>query len=97
METINGCTLIHSAREPEPVEFGPAEIGDAYRVLAGRIPAGQPAPPFHRHPHTDEAFHVADGECTVLLGDREVVATAGTSCSSRGGRRTPPGTPASAI
>ena len=77
METINGCTLIRSAREPEPVEFGPAEIGDAYRALVGRIPAGRPAPPVHRHPHTDEAFHVADGECTFQLGDREVVATGG--------------------
>ena len=77
METINGCTLIRSGREPEPVEFGPAEIGDAYRALVGRIPAGQPAPPVHRHPHTDEAFHVADGECTFQLGDREVVATGG--------------------
>ena len=39
--------------------------------------SGQPAPPFHVHPHTDEAFYVAGGEGTFLLGDREVRVTAG--------------------
>ena len=77
METINGCTVIRSSQEPEPVSFGPAEIAGAYRVLAGTIPAGQPAPAFHVHPDTDEAFHIAAGEGTFLLGDREIRATAG--------------------
>jgi mannose-6-phosphate isomerase-like protein (cupin superfamily) len=76
METINGCTVIPPS-EAEPVSFGPVEMDGAYRVLAGAIPAGQPAPPFHVHPHTDEAFHVAAGEATFLLGDREVRVTAG--------------------
>jgi hypothetical protein len=56
METINGCTVIPPSEASEPVSFGPAEMDGAYRVLAGTIPAGQPAPPFHVHPHTDEAF-----------------------------------------
>jgi mannose-6-phosphate isomerase-like protein (cupin superfamily) len=43
-----------------------------YRILAGSIPAGHPAPAFHVHPRTDEAFYVASGEITCLLGDREV-------------------------
>ena len=77
METINGCTVIRSSQEPEPAGFGPAEMAGTYRVLAGTIPAGQPAPPFHVHPHTDEAFHIAVGEGTFLLGDREVHAGAG--------------------
>lgn len=77
METINGCTLISSSEAPEPVGFGPAEMDGAYRVLAGTIPHGQPAPPLHVHPHTDEAFYIASGEASFLLGDREVRVTAG--------------------
>ena len=77
METINGCTVISSSEAAEPVEFGPAETDGAYRVLAGTIPRGQPAPPFHIHPHTDEAFHIASGAASFLLGDREVQITAG--------------------
>lgn len=77
METINGCTVIAPSVEREPANFGPSEMDGAYRVLAGTIPADQPAPPFHVHPHTDEAFHIAGGEATFLLGDREVRVTAG--------------------
>jgi hypothetical protein len=61
METINGCTLIPPPEAPEPVSFGAAETDGAYRVLAGTIPPGQPAPPFHVHPHTDEAFYRRGG------------------------------------
>jgi mannose-6-phosphate isomerase-like protein (cupin superfamily) len=77
METINGCTVIAPSVGPKPASFGPSEMDGAYRVLAGTIPADQPAPPFHVHPHTDEAFHIAGGEATFLLGDREVRVTAG--------------------
>jgi mannose-6-phosphate isomerase-like protein (cupin superfamily) len=77
METINGCTLIPPSEAPEPVSFGATETDGAYRVLAGTIPPGQPAPPFHVHPHTDEAFYIAGGEATFLLGDRQVRVTAG--------------------
>lgn len=77
METINGCTVIAPSAAAEPAGFGPAETDGAYRVLAGTIPADQPAPPFHVHPHTDEAFYIAGGEATFLLGDREVQLTAG--------------------
>src|SRR5215217_948331 len=77
METINGCTMVRASEVPEPVDLGPSEIGVAYGLVVGSIPAGQPAPPFHVHPHTDEAFHVARGELTLLLGDREVRAGAG--------------------
>jgi mannose-6-phosphate isomerase-like protein (cupin superfamily) len=94
METINGCTLIPASEAPEPVSFGATETDGAYRVLAGTIPPGQPAPPFHVHPHTDEAFYIAGGEATFLLGDRQVRVTAGGLYSSHGGCPTPPGTPA---
>ena len=77
METVNGCTVIATSEGPEPVSFGPSEMDGAYRVLAGELAAGQPAPPFHLHPHTDEAFYVASGEAAFLLGDREVRVGAG--------------------
>ena len=58
-------------------ELRPFGVDGAYRVLAGGLAAGQPAPPFHLHPHTDEAFYVAGGEAAFLLGDREVRVGAG--------------------
>ncbi len=77
METISGCTVVPPSEAPEPVHFGPAESQGAYVVIVGTFPAGQPAPPLHVHPHTDEAFYVADGDATFRLGDREVPVTAG--------------------
>ncbi len=46
-------------------------------MLLGVVPAGHPAPPLHTHPHTDEAFYVADGELTVRLVDRDVAVRPG--------------------
>ena len=77
METINGCTVVAPSDAPEPVYFGSAETQGAYVVIVGAFPPGHPAPPLHIHPHTDEAFYVADGDATFQLGDREVPATAG--------------------
>jgi mannose-6-phosphate isomerase-like protein (cupin superfamily) len=45
--------------------------------MVGSFPPGEPPPPLHLHPHTDEAFYVGDGDATFLLGDREVPVTAG--------------------
>jgi mannose-6-phosphate isomerase-like protein (cupin superfamily) len=78
METINGCTVIFSSEAPEPVSFGAADTDGAYRILAGKVPRGYPAPAIHFHPHTDEAFYVASGELTCLLGDREIQVPAGS-------------------
>ena len=77
METINGCTVVPPSEAPEAVYFGPAETQSAYVLILGEFPAGQQPPPLHLHPHTDEAFYIADGEATFQLGDREVPATAG--------------------
>jgi mannose-6-phosphate isomerase-like protein (cupin superfamily) len=77
METINGCTVIRHSEAPEPIQVGPAEMDGAYVALVGTFAPGEPAPPFHSHPHTDEAFYVADGEATFRLGDREVRVSAG--------------------
>jgi mannose-6-phosphate isomerase-like protein (cupin superfamily) len=96
VETVNGCTVIARSEAPEPTTFGPAETNGAYRVLVGMIPANQPAPPFHRHPHTDEAFHIVGGEATFLLDDREVRVGAGGFIFIPRGTPTRPGTLATA-
>ncbi len=74
METVNGCTVIPAQDSVEPTNFGPAEMAGAYVAIVGVFPPGQPAPPLHLHPDTDEAFYLAEGDATFLLGDREVPA-----------------------
>lgn len=78
MKTINGCTVVPPVDAAEPAYFGPTETQDAYGVVVGAFPPGQPAPPLHVHPHTDEAFYIGDGEAMFQLGDREVAAGAGS-------------------
>jgi mannose-6-phosphate isomerase-like protein (cupin superfamily) len=77
METINGCTVARPSDASEPLSFGPAETQGAYVVIVGAGPPGQPGPPLHTHPYTDETFYVAEGDATFQLGDRQVPATAG--------------------
>ena len=77
METVNGCTVIPAQDSVEPTHFGPAETTGAYVAIVGVFPPGQPAPPLHLHPDTDEAFYVAEGDTAFLLGDREVRVTSG--------------------
>ena len=78
MEAINGCFVFAAPQTPEPIEVGPGETGGAYRVLIGMFPPGEPGPPPHTHPHTDEAFYLTDGEATFLLGDRELSVEPGS-------------------
>lgn len=78
METINGCTVFPPPDMPEPISLGPAETQGSYVALVGSFPPGDPAPPPHVHPHTDETFYLASGEATFLLGDREVPVAAGS-------------------
>ena len=89
MEMINGCTVIPPSEAPEPVHFGPAETQGAYIVLVGTFPPGQPGPPLHLHPHTDETFYVADGDATFQLGDARSQPPLVRSSSYRGGCPTP--------
>lgn len=77
METVNGCTVIPPSEAAEPVHFGPAETEGSYVVLIGTGPPDAPGPPLHLHPHTDEAFYVADGQATFLLEDRQIQVAAG--------------------
>ena len=77
METINGCTVIRASEPREPVRVGPSEMSGAYVVEVGVFSPGQPGPPLHLHPHTDEMFYVADGDATFQLGDSELQLSAG--------------------
>jgi mannose-6-phosphate isomerase-like protein (cupin superfamily) len=78
METVNGCLVIRPSDDAGFARFGPAEAGGAYLVeLVGALPAGEPAPPPHVHPTTDEAFYLASGEATFLLGNREIQLSSG--------------------
>jgi mannose-6-phosphate isomerase-like protein (cupin superfamily) len=77
VETINGCTVIAPGDGPGYLRFGPAEMGEAYVAEILAVPAGEPGPPLHLHPTTDEAFYVAEGEATFLLGDHELSLTSG--------------------
>jgi mannose-6-phosphate isomerase-like protein (cupin superfamily) len=77
MERINGCTVVRPSESPEPLTFGPSETQGGYVAIIGTFPPGEPAPPFHLHPHTDEAFYLAEGEAMFLLGDREVEVRSG--------------------
>jgi mannose-6-phosphate isomerase-like protein (cupin superfamily) len=78
METVNGCSVIPPSDDLESTRFGPTELEGAYLALVGQFPPGAPAPPAHVHPTTDEAFYLASGEATFLLGDREVRMTSGS-------------------
>lgn len=85
MEMVGGATVIlpeaggasaEAARGP--VIFGPDAVGGAYVAWVGATPAGDDGPPLHVHPHTDEAFYIAEGEMTFVFGEREVTAPAGS-------------------
>jgi mannose-6-phosphate isomerase-like protein (cupin superfamily) len=78
METVNGCSVIPPPDDSEPTAFGPTETEGAYLALVGLFPPGEPAPPAHIHPTTDETFYLASGEATFLLGDRKVRMTSGS-------------------
>jgi quercetin dioxygenase-like cupin family protein len=77
METIGGCTVMRASVATEAVRVGPSEISGAYVVEVGLFPPGQPGPPLHFHPHTDEMFYIADGDATFQLGDSELQLSTG--------------------
>ena len=77
VEVVNGCTVIGPSESADPIHFGQPEAGGAYVAIIGVFQPGEPAPPFHIHPNTDEGFYIANGQATFRLGDREVTVTAG--------------------
>lgn len=69
--------MIAPGEGPGYLRFDVAELDGAYVVEVLAVPAGDPAPPLHLHPNTDEAFYVAEGEATFLLDDRQLSLTSG--------------------
>jgi len=61
-----------------PVMLGPGDTNGAFSGMVGAMAAGDGGPPLHLHPHTDGTFYVAEGELTFQLGNRLVVAPAGS-------------------
>ena len=76
METVNGYTVIASQDSIEPTLL----VRQIRPVLTSRLSAcsrqASPRLPF-TCTGTDEAFYVAEGDATFLLGDREVTVTRG--------------------
>jgi quercetin dioxygenase-like cupin family protein len=54
------------------------DTSGAYSVHANVIPAGSPGPRPHIHRNHDEVFYVIEGEITVRIGARRIVAPAGS-------------------
>lgn len=78
MTDVSGCTVVTTPTGPDPTYFGPTGAEGGYVAVVGLFPPGEPAPPFHTHPSTDEGFYVAEGQATFQLGDRELSVGAGT-------------------
>jgi quercetin dioxygenase-like cupin family protein len=85
METYHGTTIVKP--DPDgadgelprrPIVLGPEHTANAYMAMVGTVPLGDPGPPLHRHPHTDEGFYIAEGEMTFEIGGEERVAGAGS-------------------
>ncbi len=49
------------------------QTGGTLAVVEYTMPVGTPAPPFHIHPETDEAWFVLDGELMMDLGREQLV------------------------
>ena len=60
------------------VKVRDGDTGGAYSVHDNTIPPGSPGPRPHLHRHHEEAFYVLEGELTVRVGPRKIVAPAGS-------------------
>jgi mannose-6-phosphate isomerase-like protein (cupin superfamily) len=54
------------------------DTAGAYSVHDNTIPPGSPRPRLHIHRRHEEAFYVLEGELTVRVGPRKIVAPAGS-------------------
>jgi quercetin dioxygenase-like cupin family protein len=52
------------------------QTGGAYFVMEALVPPGGGPPP-HIHRNEDETFYMVEGECSITIGDRVVLARAG--------------------
>src|SRR5438270_812888 len=85
-----GATMIHQPTLRQPTEGRTiAVVGDVYRFLAtGEDTSGKYAmweavvppgggPPPHVHSREEEGFYILEGEITLQIGEKRIVATAG--------------------
>ena len=56
------------------------DTAGAYSVHDNTIPPGSPGPRPHIHRNHEEAFYVLEGELTVRVGPRTILAPAGSWC-----------------
>jgi quercetin dioxygenase-like cupin family protein len=61
-----------------PIMLGPEHTANGYLAMVGSVPLGDPGPPLHRHPYTDEGFYIAEGEMTFEIGGEGRIAGAGS-------------------
>lgn len=54
------------------------DTAGSYSVYDNTIPPGSPGPRPHLHRHHEEAFYVLEGELTVRVGSRKIVAPSGS-------------------
>ncbi len=60
------------------VKVRDADTAGAYSVHDNTIPPGSPGPRPHIHHRHEEAFYVLEGELTVRVGQRKIVAPVGS-------------------
>jgi uncharacterized cupin superfamily protein len=60
------------------VKVRDADTAGAYSVHDNTIPPGSPGPRPHIHRRHEEAFYVLEGELTVRVGQRKIVAPVGS-------------------
>lgn len=73
-----GKDLTNPIGGPMVVKLRDADTAGAYSVHDNTIPPGSPGPRSHVHHHHEETFYVLDGELTVRVGERKIVAPAGS-------------------
>lgn len=52
------------------------QTGGAYFVMEALVPPGGGPPP-HIHHNEDETFYIVEGECSITIGDKVVLARSG--------------------
>ena len=68
-----------AGRRAGNVEFlALSEDSPRFNLSVITMAPGKHGPPPHIHEYEDDAFYVLDGELTFLLGEKEILAPAGT-------------------
>lgn len=74
----DGAVLTNPLGGRMTVKLRDGDTGGAYSIHDNYLPAGSPGPHPHLHRDHEETFYVIEGELTVRIGPRTVVAPAGS-------------------